>query len=218
MLSHFKLKLNTYICSKIKYTIFEINRESSVMKKKVVDESIARLEEHVNYVGRFSDEKVESVSQCFGYRLAYLADLNSIIFDSLFSGKFSRDDIAICNKEHSAPFVNCACGFYSFKEFFKARNERKFFKKSMILKVENFGEIVEHELGWRSANQLVTEINLPKKCSWWFCSSKAVAFVKGENVFIQSCKYHYRKAIKNNVPCELIDYFVVRNKIKVNFF
>ena len=66
------------------------------MKKKVVDESIARLEEHVNYVGRFSDEKVELVNQCFGYRLAYLADLNSIIFDSLFSGKFSRDDIAIC--------------------------------------------------------------------------------------------------------------------------
>lgn len=88
----------------------------------------------------------------------------------------------------------------------------------MILKVENFGEIVEHELGWRSANQLVTEINLPKKCSWWFCSSKPVAFVKGENVFIQSCKYHYKKAIKNNVPSELIDYFVVRNKIKVNFF
>ena len=194
-----------------------MNGESNPMRKKVVDENIARIEQHVNYVGRFSDEKVESVNQCFGYRLAYLTDLKALTFDSLFSGKFSRDDLANCNKEHAAPFVNCACGFYSFKEFFKARNERKFFKKSMILKVENFGEIIEHELGWRSANQLVTEINLPKKCAWWFCRSKSVAFVKGENVFIQSCKYHYKRAIKNNIPSEPIDYFVVRNKIIVNY-
>ena len=188
------------------------------MKKKVVDENIARLEEHVNYVGRFSEEKVESVDQCFGYRLAYISDINLFTFDSLFSGKFSKDDQANCSKDHDAPVVSCACGFYSFKKFINAKKEKKFFKNSVILKVENFGEIVEHELGWRSANQLVTEINMPRNCSWWFCWKKAVALVKGDNVFIQACKYHYTKSIKNGVTTELLDYFSVRNKIIVNLY
>ena len=116
-----------------------------------------------------NDDKV-ILKECSGFRLAYIRSLEGLRFESLFGGEFSRRSKAHCDKGHENVEEDCRCGFYSFKDLRAAIKEIKFFKRTYILKVENYGQIVEHERGWRASEQVVTQLLLPRKCSRFLCS------------------------------------------------
>lgn len=140
------------------------------------------------------NEKIESVNECSGFKLAYIRCLETLKFESLFGGEFFIKSVASCDKGHVKVERDCRCGFYSFKELKNALKEMRFFRRSYIIKVENYGDIVEHETGWRAWEQVVTEILLPWKCSRLLCSSKTEGLVlKNSGDYRHLCEKHAKK-------------------------
>lgn len=136
----------------------------------------------------------QPINECSGFRLAYIRCLETLKFESLFGGEFFITSLAKCDKGHAKVEKDCRCGFYSFKDLKAAIREIRFFKKTYILKVENYGEIVEHEKGWRSSEQVVTRILLPKKCSQFLCSkSTSNLALESSGIYRHLCEKHAKR-------------------------
>lgn len=173
-----------------------------------IEHEINKLEEEVNSKSNFKYIEPTTEFDCHGYKLAYLEDVTSLNFRSLFSGVFAHDDKALCEKGHRAPDFECSCGFHSFKNLKDAIKERRWFSNTFILRVENYGEIVEHKTGWRAEDQIVKEIIIDRNCSKIFCRRFSTHISKLGNSFKNFCAYHSNKIHNSGLEVFSDDFFL----------
>ena len=157
--------------------------------------AIRDIEKKVNSFKFLLDRKPVYLESCQGYKLAWLVDDQEPYFESLFSGFFSLDDVATCQRGHQAPVLECSCGFYSFKNFLKAKRENRFFKSAFVVKVENYGDVVEHREGWRAQGQVISEIIIPEKCGILFCNKRIQALGRVSHVLKGYCLTHHKNLL-----------------------
>lgn len=92
-----------------------------------------------------------------------------------FKDKRGISSFACCKVDrfHIPPVWDCECGLYSLKSLRLALSYLRFRRGYNIFKVEIEGEIVEHNLGYRSMRESIRSIYLPKNCP---CGSFATYF------------------------------------------
>ena len=138
------------------------------------------------------------ISQCQGWKIASIIDPLEGVFKGLAYGSYSLSDRAKCHYDkHSSPVENCGCGFYSFKnkkDAMKILNRREGF---MLLKVEHFGKIIEHKLGFRSEEQDVVALEIPNVCSNLWCKSKPVGLSLIRKTWQSVCVKHRKNDFVN---------------------
>ena len=116
-----------------------------------------------------------------GYKAAYLC-LDVRTGESYFSakqfmGRYNIDSRAVCGmgENHDSVELSCPCGFYMFKEKSDAVKAFQTYKVNALLHVEAYGDIIEHQLGYRASEQVVLKVSLTKTC--WRCSNLATRLV-----------------------------------------
>ena len=151
------------------------------------------------------------IQECFGWKIASITDPLLGVFKGLAYGSYSLSDRAKCHYDtHTSPTQNCGCGFYSFKnkkDAIKILNRREGF---VLLKVEHFGTIIEHKLGFRSQEQDVVAIEIPNVCSNLWCKTNPVGLSLIRRTWQTVCVKHRRKefvnfhTLKSNLAIEVI--------------
>lgn len=160
--------------------------------KKIVND----LEKAISNFALSTYTTPEKIDECLGYKLAYLKSFDPLLcFESLFSGEYFYTGLFSCPKSHDLPTLECSCGFHSYKDFKKALKERRFFRKTMVLQVENYGTVIEHDTGWRAQEQVVTGVALPKRCSFFICRQRTYGMLKGHHNIESRCKRHFEKRV-----------------------
>jgi hypothetical protein len=139
-----------------------------------------------------------NISECEGWKIASIIDPLLGKFKGLAYGTYGMKDIAKCQYDlHASPVENCGCGFYSFKnkkDAEKILNRREGF---FLLKVEHFGKIVEHKLGFRSQEQDVVAIEIPNVCSNLWCKTRPVGLSLVRKTWQSVCVKHRREDFVN---------------------
>lgn len=103
-----------------------------------------------------------------------------------FKDKRGISSFACCKVDrfHIPPVWDCECGLYSLKSLRLALSYLRFRRGYNIFKVEIDGEIVEHNLGYRSMQESIRSIYLPKNCS---CGQLASYFID-HRVYCSDCR------------------------------
>ena len=110
------------------------------------------------------------------------------LFDGIGAGgRYGADAVATCHspawtidtsrfwepaipvRNHSAPALECRCGFYALTDP-PSRNRLHF-----LLSVELFGRVIVHEKGCRAEKQRVLQVTAPTQCT--FCREAVTTFV-----------------------------------------
>lgn len=133
-----------------------------------------------------------TISDVKGYKAAYLMKNDENFYlNSLFFGSYNLKDKMSCERDfnHLNPSHNCSCGFYSYKSIKDAELESYKNKYSIYLKVENYGDIIEHKAGYRSEEIEVTSIFLKKKCYKCLRISTHITNARS-NLYLSSCVNH----------------------------
>lgn len=128
------------------------------------------------------------------YRGVYLESLERLDFQGLNIKNFSftRDAFALCVKDkfHLPPVYSCECGFYSFKDLVDAQEYTVFHKGALVVEVELYGEIIEHEIGYRSRELSVTKVFIPGTCSYKTCTKDSSSIKANVKVNSWRCSIH----------------------------
>ena len=106
-----------------------------------------------------------------------------------------RDAFAICTKDrfHIPPVWDCECGFYSFKELEDAKEYSVFYKGALVVEVEMYGEIIEHDIGYRSREISINKVFVPELCSYKNCVEKSESILVGVKKNGWRCGLHSHK-------------------------
>lgn len=89
---------------------------------------------------------------------------------------------------HYRPELSCSCGFHAFYEQSRAERTWRQYAHGVLLHVEGYGTVIEHDHGWRSARQEVLEVVLPSQCSWCRRPSAGLATSPRERIWRASCR------------------------------
>ena len=139
------------------------------------------------------------VIQSFGYKVGLLKNIEKGGFEGISFGGYYLDGKAHCIRSgwHRPPAHWCSCGFHAFKEkvdayklFNRVRNLDKVF-----LVVDLFGQIVEHEYGFRAEEQIITKIYLPSNCQVKKCSKKTVGYGFYKKCNSSLCSSHLTRGV-----------------------
>lgn len=107
------------------------------------------------------------VDECRGFKAAYLVRRGEGIgFAGIAHGSYSADDRARClaDSDHDAPYPKCLCGFHTYSHRGDAESVLSEHPGSVLLEVDLYGNIVEHERGVRAEQQVVLSAALPPRC------------------------------------------------------
>jgi len=129
-----------------------------------------------------------------GYKIAHIESINPIKFKGIFKGSYGIISQATCFREHKAPDLDCTCGFHSFKNIEGAVREVSKKWSAVLLKIENYGRIIEHTSGYRSQEQEIVEIIFQKNCAKVFCSRESFKICKFLGLYLPLCKKHSEKS------------------------
>lgn len=112
-----------------------------------------------------------SVDDATGWKVARLIDPHSVMFAGLAFGVFPAHSVAVClsGDDHLAPTIGCECGFYAMKSKLDALALLDPWRALVLLRVELYGEMIEHRIGWRAAEQDIVAMHLPGGCAQPFC-------------------------------------------------
>lgn len=149
-----------------------------------------------NYANKFNPylpgiyPYIESRFSSYGYKCLKLLSITEPAFLSpntkIITGLRSRFE---CLKQsHNSIEIGCSCGFYSFKRLEDAWDYSLFSPGSLIFKVKLLGDVIEHNIGYRSESQEVVNLYhslcLYKKCL------KEATVVSWQDSFTLSCLKH----------------------------
>lgn len=133
-----------------------------------------------------------------GWKTAYLSSIDSPSFKGLSFGNYDVDSDYRCYRK-GCVFGSCGrCGFYSFKDFSKARELAELRFGTVVLKVSHFGTVVIHRDGYRSQSQIVDEILVSPFCANLFCNEKTTGMRANGEYFVTACQRHIRDGIGLN--------------------
>lgn len=146
------------------------------------------------YLLPFSRSIVDKPFTGIAYRGIFLECLEKVSFKGLNISKivYPRDAFATCIKDqfHLPPVWECECGFYSFKDLVDAQEYTVFHKGALVAEIELYGEIIEHDIGYRSREISIKEIYIPKVCSYKQCSSNTISIKIGVKDYGWRCEKH----------------------------
>lgn len=134
-------------------------------------------------------EKI-SVDECSGFKVAFFENITLGVLKGISGVSYSFKDTFKCKKGHSKITFGCNCGFYSFKNFSDAINLYFFRKGLFIFKTENYGDIFEHETGYISEQQDITEIYIPNRCYKSRCKNDVNFITQKKSRYLPSCYIH----------------------------
>lgn len=95
------------------------------------------------------------------------------------------EDQAICKKdveanrnpEHSAPQLDCTCGFYGRPYHVDVDQAKEFTVGTVRLDVEFYGKVIEHQFGYRAEHQRILKLWLPANCAICHGLSGTLSFI-----------------------------------------
>lgn len=131
----------------------------------------------------------ENIYSATGYKIAYLTNIDNILFKGLVHGSYYINDKAICIKK-TCNFLSCNCGFYAFKDKKRALVELSKHYGTVMIEVELYSDIVIHQFGYRGREQDIIRMFLPYKCSKFLCSNPSSGLYLKNNRYQTICSEH----------------------------
>ena len=163
----------------------------------IISSVVIALYIRVKYPAEETDDKIVSVpnmgvtnKQVAGWKTAnlyYDPKDYSISFQALTGAQYLVEDIAVCENgiEHTAPVLNCTCGFYAFNKRRKAVLAAIDNRAHVLLQVEAYGKIIQHKKGWRAAEQVVMKVYAIDRCS--YCQRSGITSLSTETITALLC-------------------------------
>jgi hypothetical protein len=125
------------------------------------------------------------------YKVAKLEDPFLPIFSGFTHGNYTSFDSSKCKFNINHNFsLDCTCGFYSYKDISKAIKKANLREGSVLLEVENYGDIVEYDLGFRSEEQEVVAIYFNDDCYKRKCILKPQGVISRHGSYFSACLDH----------------------------
>lgn len=111
------------------------------------------------------------------YKCLYLPSLSKALFVSPNTKTEYGPSAYFSCKEfnHAKPEINCTCGLYSFKLLEDAWAYSLFKSNILVILVKITGEVIEHDLGYRSSVQNLLKVVI-HKCQYKNCMEPATVF------------------------------------------
>lgn len=141
-----------------------------------------------DWMGEVSNGHVEDVEDVRGWKTADL-DLTGT-FHGVSHGTYQSDDVAVCETwgGHEAPQPNCRCGFYALTTRRAAEAMQRLTGAGVLLEVDLYGTIVEHEKGVRAGEQVVLAVHLHTRCRICLRAADGVAEDRGGTRVVAACE------------------------------
>ena len=137
------------------------------------------------------------ISDASAWKVAKITNVEYAWFEGISYGMYTLNSTANCIRSgwHRAPAYWCSCGFYSLKNKVNAYKlfNRVRSKDKVFLQVQLYGNIIDHELGFRSEEQVITKVFLPSTCSFKKCEGKTIGLKMGKKQLISSCVKHLER-------------------------
>ena len=184
------------------YRTYELLIKFFTPKKYVYD--------HAEFKNRLKNTQPEfTTDEYVSYKALYLTDLTTPWFEGLNHGSYGLNSTFKCNY-HNFPDLNCTCGFHSYKNYESALYESKLRFGTIVAQIDNYGDIIEHELGYRSEEQHIKKLYIVDSCSKIFCKENITNFSRNKNILTPRCNKH--KGSETHELTELaIEYQLVAN-------
>lgn len=145
---------------------------------------VQELKSRINaYAPEFIDEEIRS------YKALYITEIKTPWFLGLNRGSYGVNSVFQC-KYHSFPDYKCTCGFHSYKLLDSALYESKLRFGTVVAEIENYGDIIEHELGYRSEEQEVRKLYIHEECTKLICKSKVTHLSRHRHLLLPRCSKH----------------------------
>lgn len=155
----------------------------------------------------------ESSEPVVGYKVAFISNLFDVVFTGYSFGKYHSLDTYSCMKltknNHKTFFQNCRCGFHSFKNLDDALSLLNLREGGVILEVENYGDIIEYEKGYKSEIQEVISVLIPQECFRIKCKNPTEFLSFKYKKFMNTCSdhkgkiYHHLNDLRSQLPFEI---------------
>ena len=137
------------------------------------------------------------VNNASAWKVAKVTNIEYAWFEGISYGMYTLSSTANCIRSgwHRAPAYWCSCGFYSLKNKVNAYKlfNRVRSRDKVFLQVELYGNIIDHDLGFRSEEQVITKVYLPGQCKFKKCSGKTVGLSKNKRTLVSSCARHMER-------------------------
>lgn len=107
----------------------------------------------------------------------------------LLGEPYEISDVMRCLEtfRHDRPELACSCGFHAFYEQSRAERTWRHYSHGVLLHVEGYGAVIEHDHGWRAARQEVLEVTLASRCSWCRRPAAGLATSPRARMWLASC-------------------------------
>lgn len=146
------------------------------------------------YLPPFTRSFIDIPFSGLAFRGIFLECLERVSFKGLNISKhvYPSDAFATCIKDkfHLPPVWGCECGFYSFKDLVDAKEYTVFHKGALVAEVDLYGEIIEHDIGYRSREISIKKIYIPKLCSYKNCYDNTTNIKIGVKEYGWRCDKH----------------------------
>lgn len=146
------------------------------------------------YLPPFTRSFIDIPFSGLAFRGIFLECLERVSFKGLNISKhvYPSDAFATCIKDkfHLPPVWGCECGFYSFKDLIDAQEYTVFHKGALVAEVDLYGEIIEHDIGYRSREISIKKIYIPKLCSYKNCYDNTTNIKIGVKEYGWRCDKH----------------------------
>ena len=126
-----------------------------------------------------------------GWKVATLTDPLQARFQGIAHGSYTLNDNAVCNTtDHPAPELHCRCGFHSYNKLPAAVRIWAERLGTVLLRVELYGKIIEHQTGSRAEQQEISAVHLPGVCEVAFCHGRTVGIRERQRNWLSACSKH----------------------------
>lgn len=160
------------------------------------------LKERINrYDPEFTTDEIRS------YKALYITEITTPWFLGLNRGSYGLQSTFKC-KYHSFPDYKCTCGFHSYKIIDAAFYESKLRFGTVVAEIDNYGDIIEHELGYRSEEQVIKKLFIHEECTKLTCKQRVTHLTRHRHLLLPRCLKHtgterYSLDNINNIELEI---------------
>ena len=139
------------------------------------------------------------IEQASAWKMSHMLDPYNQRFSGLSFGEFTLTSNAVCeiSMPHLAPNEDCDCGFYAFDSLSKAIDVSSHSRGLLLMKVEFYGKIIEHDYGFRAEEQVIEKLFLNSKCSRFFCRRPTVGVIQSRRIWRNVCEEHTNPSFIN---------------------
>ena len=172
------------------------------LKRNGKEVGVSELKSRIN---NYSPEFVSD--DIISYKALYITEIDTPWFLGLNRGNYGVNAVFLC-KYHSFPDYKCTCGFHSYKLLDSALYESKLRFGTVVAEIDNYGDIIEHELGYRSEEQVIKKLYIHNECTRLLCKDKVTHLTRHRHLLLARCTKHisdesYKITDIENIELEL---------------